>query len=193
MTIRKTYIAKYYAYLQIKVKIKDQIGMAQVEFKSHNGGDIRSRGTFTTENDALQKALESDPGFNVNYVLQSVIEKEGEPEKETLNLRADPLDVKAQREKTEKEEALSEEELSTKNARAAAPAPEVKKEVKPKEPEAKSEPDTVEISAALVGNVQQAKEYLKNKFSELSAASLANKQMVIEVAKDKGLVFEALN
>ena len=48
------------------------------------------------------------------------------------------------------------------------------------------------ISQEEVANVQQAKDYLKKKYPELTARQISNKANIIEIANEKGIKFEAI-
>ena len=199
--VRKTYMLKYVKRKQMYVRVNGRVVL--VEFTNANPHNPSLKGTFTTANPDLIKALEADPGFNVSYsVFHS--EETKEAVKETVLVRADPLEVKKQREEQEIKDKLTEAELVMANKPEdlvydseaktetveETPAEETEEEVKEDNtPEPKSDVVGLEV----VKNVQEAKEYLKKLFPELTARELGNKELVLSVATAKGLVFEALN
>jgi hypothetical protein len=133
-----------------------------VEFTTTNGYNPNIKGTFTTSNHYVIAALESSPRFGVKYRLKNF---------EEVKEDTDDLQYRDIEEKTEGPVPPEEkkEEIGT--------IPDLSPEV---------------VSAGQVSNVQQAKEYLKAKYPELTARQLLNKAAVIAVADEKNIKFESI-
>lgn len=194
--VRKTYMSFIYDRYQSYIRVNGKVRL--IEFKKA-GNNPSIKGSFTTSDPDVIKGIEEDSEFNKTFRLDKV-EEANEVVKENLPLRSDPLIVKQQREEEEREEYLSEAEKAERKAQKDPVVKELpKKEVEEpvvKDVEVKeTEEGSVENIIAIeeVGNVQQAKEYLKGKFPELTARQLGNKEAVLAVAKEKELIFEALN
>jgi hypothetical protein len=163
--IRKTYTAKYKNRLQVYALVDGKPVLC--EFKNASRTNSLIRGSFSTNNPLLIEALEKDPGFGKKYELSySSKDESGVVDAlEVRSLEINPPVVKA-------EEVTKESVI----------IPEVKKE----------DSDQPIADKVTVDNVQGAKEYLRNKFPELTARQLGNRYMVLEVAKEKGIVFEGI-
>ena len=169
MNIRKTYMSKYKSGLQIYAYIGGKPVLC--EFKNASRFNKNIRGTFTTNNPELIEALEKDSGFNVKYILLDTKEDESGV--------VDALEVRGM-------EINPKEEIPE-------PAP-VKKvrEVKPEKPSVQVAPSVQVVSKEDVKNVQEAKEWLRRNFKDLTFKKLSNKEIILEVAKEKNVHFEGV-
>lgn len=194
MPLRKTYMLKNYQRMMKHV----MIGTNRVltEFTSTSSGNLNIKGTFSTANPDIMAALEASPDFNKEYYLYHE-ERVNEPVKESIQFRANPLDVKKFREEQEKNAGLSESELADNLSEGKEPDPpeaiQVKIEESKVEPLVEDIPsDEVLVPASEISNFQAAKKYLKDKFPDLKNDDLKNKEKVLQAANDKGIKFEAL-
>jgi hypothetical protein len=167
------------------------------EFVSTDGRNINIKGTFSTANPEIITALEESPDFNREYYLHSE-ENIIEPVKETIQFRANPLEVKKFREEKEKESGLTEDEIVKKRAETKEPEAPEPIEVKivgenvVVEPKVETKNEII-VPATEVSNFQAAKKYLKDRFPELQGKDLLNKDKVLQAANDKAIKFEALS
>lgn len=177
--IRKTYVSKFFNRLQTKVIVKGKAVL--VDFKG--ASNQNTKGIFSTNNPDLIDALEKDVAFNTDYVLQKQTEE--------LSGEVDSLEIRSM-------EVNPPEEIQEEIA-VPLPGNDFVGKLDEKEVQEQEQPEKIEASpldivgADRVTNVQEAKEYLKNKFEDLTARQISNKALILEVAKEKGIVFEALN
>lgn len=161
-SVRKTYkclnTAKMIWYVDVNGSVK------QVEFISVSKSGNERRGTFTTEDPELIKAMESSPRFNDLFELSDTVD---------LTPVAKITKTEPKKESEKVIEVVSAEQV--------------------KEVNVPEDTKSLLVSNTEVTNVQQAKDYLKSRFPELTFKQLSNKEAVLKVAKEKAIMFEALN
>ena len=152
------------------------------DFDGASRSNLAIKGTFSTNNPKLIEAIEKHGGYGKTFFLNST--SEDEKKVDDLQFRSVEINPPEEEEKVEETEKVEEKQ----------PEPE-KEDVKEPEQEAIQEehvPLSV-VSKQEVITVQEAKEYLKSKFPELTARMLLNKSMILQAAKARGIRFEALN
>jgi len=156
------------------------------DFDGASRSNLAIKGTFSTNNPKLIEAIEKHGGFDKTFFLHST--SEDQQKVDDLQFRSTeinpPEEVEEEEKEVEKVEKVEEKQ----------PEP-VKQEVKEPEQEISQEEHAAltVVSKQEVITVQEAKEYLKSKFPELTARMLLNKSMILQAAKAKGIRFEALN
>lgn len=197
--VRKTYVLKFGRKRQTYVKVNGKTVL--IEFTC-TGGSPESKGKFTTASPSVIEGMEKDSGFGNLFVIESE-EKTDDVEKESVQVRVDPLAVKKQRlieeaneKRTESEiAALSKTEEIVFDPKAETNTEEVSEDVEDPNLEKEVVSDAEELpreenpNAVHVKNVQEAKDHLKSLFPELTARQLLNKELVLAVAKEKGIDF----
>ncbi len=192
MAIQKTYMLRFYERMLKHVMIDSKRVLCEFTYTSAKNPNYK--GTFTTAVPEIIQKLEESPDFNREYYLYK--EEEIEVVQEQIQYRANPLVVKKLREEEEKRRVLAESELAKRESEALMPETEMPAQEQDDPEPVINEPvvkaDKVFVSSSEAANVQQAKEYLKQKFPELTARQLLNKANVISVADEKGVEFEAI-
>jgi hypothetical protein len=186
--VRKTYKLKVYARAQTYVNVKGKTVL--VEFKSARRNDASKKGIFTTAIPELIEAIEKDSGFNKLYEL-ALTEEIAVAAPEVIEVRANPLEVKK---KLAEEELKHRQAIESKTVKGSEVVVDPVKGIESTD----NASDKVEnkgivtIPSADVANVQQAKDWLKEKYPDLTFKQLTNKDAVLAIAKEKAVVFEAL-
>jgi len=202
MPVRKTYMLKWFQTMQMHVVTGTRSVL--VEFTSPASYNKNIKGTFSTSNPDVIAAIERHSGFNKEFY---VLKEESADKVEEPVYRSNPLEVKKLREQTEKEQMLSEDQILALRLEKAekeapvkvAPVEEKTEEVVEVSQAEHDEPalppewnNKVVVSEAEVSNVQQAKEYLKKAYPEVTARMMLNKASVMKVAAEKGIKFTAI-
>lgn len=154
------------------------------DFDGASRSNLAIKGTFSTNNPKLIEAIEKHGGFSKTFFLHSTSEDGNKVD--DLQFRSTEINPPEDEEEKEVEKVEKVEEKQ--------PEP-VKQEVKEPEQEISQEEHAAltVVSKQEVITVQEAKEYLKSKFPELTARMLLNKSMILQAAKVRGIRFEALN
>jgi FtsZ-interacting cell division protein ZipA len=193
--IRKTYMAKFFQRMQMTAMVDGKPVLCDFKTVSRNPN---IKGMFSTNNPKLMEALEKDVSYNVTFSLHS--------EENDQTGRLDELEYRSleinppEEDEDKKEEAKQPAKPKPEKAKAEVkaeevkvePVEEVKAEPEPVAEQAPEQPQVNVVASDQVSNVQEAKEYLKTKFPELTARQIGSKALVLEIAKEKGIVFEAL-
>ena len=147
-----------------------------IEFKGGQEYPKKIFGVFSTDSVKVQKVLESHPGFNSTFELETE-EKEVKKPQEVITLmepKQEPIILTEEVEETIEdipEESVEETDEST------------MEEVQEDGPR-----QVLEIEKS-----QQAKLWLMNEFkNEFTHRQLANKELIIKAAKEKNVVFPNL-
>ncbi len=182
--IRKTYMAKSKNRLSIYAFVDGRPVLC--EFRNASKSNPLLKGTFTTNNPKLIDALEKDSGFNKKFILSATLDDDSKVE--NLEFRSLDINPKVKTEEPakvpESKPVESKKDESKKEPSETAEGPK----------EDNSLPKDVKIvSKDIVGNVQEAKEWLKKEFKDLTLKQLGNKKIVLEVAKQKNVHFEGVS
>jgi hypothetical protein len=200
MTIQKTYMLRHFDKMQKHVMVGSKRVLCEFTYTSTKNQNFK--GTFTASNPEVIQKLEESNDFNREYYLYR--EEEVENTQEQLQYRTNPLAVKKIREEEDKRQLMGEDELAEKSIgnlpennkkkleEAAEAIQTEQKPVEEKDDVPEVQDEVIVVSAEEVQNVQQAKEYLKKKFPEITARQIANKANVIDIANEKGVKFESI-
>lgn len=184
-TIRKTYMLRWKDRMQTKVMVDGRPVL--VEFKNASRSNKNVKGIFSTNNPALIEALEKCGEFNKSFRLHRTDTDFNGPT-DALHYRGTEINPD---EKDQSAPLAKEVKAETEKPKPEQPKVEEKTDQPVKEEQAK--PEGLFVKNDEVANIQEAKEYLKQKFPELTARQLGNKKLVLDMAKEKGVIFEALN
>lgn len=179
--IRNTYMANYHNKLYMKIMIDGKPVVC--EFKNASRLNKNLKGVFSTSNPKIIKALEARSDFNLYFrLIESVNDEKAvidEPVFKSPDIEP-PKEEEPEAKKDEgkpKKEEVRKEEIEVKE--------QVDENIKP-------EQKTISVPADEVQIVQQAKEWMKKKYPDLTARQLGSKAKILETAKELGVVFEAL-
>ena len=151
-----------------------------IDFKGGQAYPKKIFGVFSTDSVKVQKALESHPGFNKTFELETT-EKEVKKAQEVITLMEPKPEVKTEPiVLTEEVEETIEEEVEETVEEVTEEIVEEEKEEGPRQ--------VLEVEKA-----QAAKLWLMNEFkNEFTHRQLANKELIIKAAKEKNVVFPNL-
>jgi len=155
--MRKTYELKS-GTLNTRFLVKDKA--ISVSFVGEVRGQFPRGGRFSTSDQALQKAIEKDPGFNVRFFC----------------ITEEP--VKHKNIKSDKKDSVNE------------PIEKSNEDIEAEELDETNEESTEKIETHdEISNAQEAKEFLLKKFTDLNPDQVSNKKLILKVAKEKGISF----
>lgn len=196
--VRKTYETIHKNIYQCSVRVGDDVVLCHFV----SGGQAKNKkGSYSTTNPDVQKALESRPAFGVKYKLRSEIEvPKEEAEEEKVEVRSPKINPPTYKELKQKlDDLIKDEDFDGADEFAERVDDEdIRAEffdiIAQERFEAQKAPEGVKVvSKEEVSNVQGAKDYLCDNFEDVVKRNLTNKEVVLQVAEKKGVQFEAFN
>lgn len=193
---RKTYEAINKFKYQCYARVNDSLVLCSFDGGSRPQG---TKGFYQTSNPDVQKALEEKPEFNVKFRVKSAIDvpvQEAKEEKiEVRSPRVNPPNPeelhKAFKKYLDKEDWEGAEEF-IERVDDSDLVSDFANELSVLKFEASQPVESKEVGEDEVKTVQEAKDYLREKF-DVTAREVGNKEQVLSVAEKKGVKFTALN